>query len=89
MCRVKADIFWGKSKNIAPEIIHGIEKVLAVVTARTGEIHQQREFDFQRIVPAAEHIECIPEIPGLLVTVPSPFGIRIGIMAGTAAAVRA
>lgn len=36
-------MFWGgKAKDIAPEIIHGIEEVLAVVTACTGEIHRHR-----------------------------------------------
>lgn len=89
MCGIKADVFGGKTKDIAPEIIHGIEEVLAIVTACTGEIHQQWEFHFQRIIPAAEHIERMSEIPSLLVTIPPPFGIRIGVMTGTAAAVRA
>lgn len=89
MCRVEADIFWRKAKNIAPEIINGIEEVLAVMAACAGELHQQGEFDFQRIVPAAEHIQRMPEIPCVVVTVPSPFGIRVGVVAGTAVAVRA
>lgn len=53
MCRVKADIFGGKPKNIAPKIINGIQEVFAVVTARAGKLHQQRKFNFQSIVPAA------------------------------------
>ncbi len=56
MCRVEADIFGGKAEHIAPEIINGIEEVLAVMAACAGEFHQQGEFDFQCIVPAAEHI---------------------------------
>jgi hypothetical protein len=37
---VKADIFWGKAKNIAPEIVHGEEEVFAVMAACAGEIYQ-------------------------------------------------
>lgn len=40
MCGVKADIFGEKTKNIASEIINGVEEVLAVMAACLGEIHQ-------------------------------------------------
>ncbi len=39
MCGVEADIFWRKAKNIAPEIINGIEEVFAVMAACAGELH--------------------------------------------------
>ncbi len=89
MGRVQADIFGGKAKSIAPEIINGKEEVLAVMAACTGELHQQGEFDFQGVVPVAEHIQCMPEIPGIVVAVPTPFSIGVGVVPGTFAAVRA
>jgi len=91
MCGVKADIFGRNAKSIAPEIIYGIEEALAVMAACVGELHQQGEFHFQRIIPVAEHVKRMSEVPCFVAAVPSPFGIRIrvGIMAGTASAVRA
>lgn len=59
------------------------------MAARTGKLHQQGKFDPERIVPGAEHVKGMPEVPGFVVTVPSPFGIGVGIMAGTTGAVRA
>jgi len=87
MCGVQTDIFGGKTKSIASEIINCIEEVFAVMPAGTGEIHQQGEFHFQLVVPGAEHIERMPEIPDFVITVPSPFGIGVRVVAGTAAAV--
>ncbi len=87
MCRVQADILWGRAGNIASEIINCIEEIFAVVATRAGEFHQQGEFDFQGIVPAAQHVKRMPEIPCFFVTVPSPFSVRVGVAAGTAAAV--
>lgn len=43
---VKAYVFGGNAKGIAPEIINGIEEIFAVMAACVGEFHQQREFNF-------------------------------------------
>ena len=39
ICGVKADIFRWNAKGIAPEIIHGIEEVFAVMAACVSEFH--------------------------------------------------
>ena len=39
MCGVEADIIGGKAKNIAPEIINGIEEVFAVMAACIGKLY--------------------------------------------------
>ena len=77
MCGIKTDIFWCQPGAVPPEFVDGIEEVLAVVASGICELHQERKFDFQKAVPAAEHIQVMSEELGLIVAVPSPCGIRV------------
>ena len=81
MCGVKAYVFRRNAKGITPEIIYGIEEVFTVMAACASEFHQQGEFNFQCIVPAAQHVKRMPKVPCFVITVPSPFSIRVRIMA--------
>ena len=58
MSGIKTEILRRKPEGMAAKIIHGIEEVFAVVPACIRELHSQREFDFEGIVAAAEHIQC-------------------------------
>ena len=89
MRRVKAYIFRWNTKSITPKIIYGIKGVFTAMPACTGKLHQKGEFDFECIVPGAEHVKGMPEVPCFVIAVPAPFSIGVGIMAGTAGAVRA
>lgn len=84
MCGVKADIFRGQPEQMPSKVVNGVEKVFTVVASGTGKLHQKREFDFQAVVPAAEHVQGMPKKPCFIVTVPSPCGIRVRIMAAAA-----
>ena len=59
------------------------------MAACVSEFHQQREFNFQRIVPGAQHVKRMPEVPCFVIAVPSPCGIRVRIMAAAAVPVGA
>ncbi len=87
MCGAKADIFWGQPAQVPSEVVNGIEKVFTVMVPCAGKFHQKREFNFQPAVPAAEHVQGMPEKPCFIVAVPSPCGIRVRIMAGASAPV--
>ena len=89
VCGIKADILRGQSGAVPPEVVNGIEEVFAVVASGICELHQEREFNFQKAVPAAEHIEGMSEEPGFIVAVPPSCGIRVRIMAAAAFPVRA
>ena len=54
-----------------------------------GEVHQQWELSLELCIPGTEHIKGMPEIPAVIVAVPSPSRVRVGIMAPTAIAERA
>lgn len=63
MRRIKADVFRGNVRAVASEIIYGIEEVLAVVAARACKFHQERKLNLELVIPAAQHIERMAEIP--------------------------
>ena len=74
---IEADIPGGKSKAVAAEVIDGIKEVLAVMAPGISELHEQGQLDFKLIVPGAEHVEGVAEIPCFIVAVPAPAGIRV------------
>lgn len=78
---IKADIFWGKAKTVAAKVVYGKEEIFTVMAFVVRNFQENGEFGLKPVIPAAEHIECVPKIPGFVVAVPSPFRIRIGIMA--------
>lgn len=78
MCGVEADIFGGQPGAAPAEVIDGIEEVFAVMASGAGELHQERELNFQAAVPAAEHVEGMAEKPCFIVAVPPPRVIRVG-----------
>lgn len=78
---IKADILWEKPTGIAPEVIYGIEEVFAVMAFCTGKFHEEWKLGLQPVVPAAEHVKIVPEIPCPVAAVPAPFSIGVGIMA--------
>lgn len=45
MGRVEADVFWGKTEGMPPEVVNGVKEVLAVVPPCLRELHHYREFD--------------------------------------------
>ena len=83
-CRVRSQgrHFLGQPAQVPSEVVNGIEKVFTVMAPCAGKFHQKREFNFQPAVPAAEHIQGMPEKPCFIVAAPSPCGIRVRIMAG-------
>lgn len=86
---IKTDIPWEEPVSVTPEIINGIEEVPAVMPPCAGEVHQQWELNPELCIPGTEHIKGMPEIPAVIVAVPSPSRVRVGIMAPTAIAERA
>lgn len=60
---IKADILWEKPTGIAPEVIHGVEEVFAVMAFCTGKFHEEGKLGLQPAVSAAEHVKVVPEIP--------------------------
>ena len=83
---IKTDIPWGKPISVTAKTINGIKEVLAVMPPCAGEVHQERELDLKLCVPGTEHIKCMSEIPALVVAVPAPARVRVGIVAPTAIA---
>ena len=81
---IKTDIPWEKPVRVTPEIINGIKEVLAVMPPCASEVHQQGELSPELCIPGTEHIKGIPEIPAVIVAVPSPSRVRVGIMTATA-----
>ena len=59
------------------------------MAACVSQFHQQREFNFQCIVPGAQHIKSMSEEPCFVIAVPFPCGIRVRIMASAAVPERA
>ncbi len=84
MCGIKADVFGGQSGAVSAEVINGIKKVFAVMASGIRKFHQERRFNFQAVVPAAEHVQGMPEKLCFIVTVPSPCCIQVRIMAAAA-----
>ena len=52
------------------------------------KFQEQWKFDFKLAVATAEHVESMAEIPGIVIAVPSPSGIRVGVMAAAVFAER-
>ena len=50
------------------------------------KFHEQGKFDLELTVATAEHVESMSEIPGFVTAVPTPTGIRVGVMATTVSA---
>ncbi len=86
MCGIKADIYRGKAKAVAAKVIYGKKEIFTVMAFGIRKLQQEREFDLERAIPAAEHIEGMAEIPGIIATVPSPSGVRVRIMAAAVVA---
>ena len=84
MCTVKADIFGGQPGQMPSEVVNGVEEVFTVVAFGAGKLQQKREFNFQAVVSAAEHIQGMPEKPCFIVAVPAPCGIGVRIMTAAA-----
>lgn len=80
---IKADIFWGKAKTVAAKVVYGKEEIFTVMAFGIRKFQENGEFGLKPVISAAEHIESVTEIPVFVVTVPSPFCIRSGIMAAT------
>lgn len=83
---IKADIFRGKAKAAASKIIYGKKEIFTVMAFGIRKFEEDGEFNLKGIIPGAEHIKCMAEVPVLVVRVPPPFCIRIGIMAWAAVA---
>lgn len=83
---IQTDIPWEKPVRVTPEIINGIKEVLAVMPPCAGEVHQEGELNPELCIPGTEHIKGMPEIPAVIVAVPSPSRVRVGIMTATAIA---
>lgn len=81
MCGIKADIFRGKAKAVAAKVVYGKKEIFTVMVFGIRKLQQEGKFDPEHVIPAAEHIEGVAEIPVFIVAVPSPFGIRVGKMA--------
>lgn len=78
---IRADIFGGNAKAVASKVVYGKKEIFTVMAFGVRNFQKDGEFGLKAVIPAAEHIECVPKIPGFVVAVPSPFRIRIGIMA--------
>ncbi len=89
MGRIEADIFWRKSEGIPSEIVNCVEEIFAVMAYGIRKLHEQWQIDLQGIISGIEHVQSMSEIPCFFVAVPSPAGIRVGIMPPTAASIRA
>lgn len=89
MSRIEADVFVGKSEGIPSEIVNCVEEIFAVMAFGIRKLHEQWKIDFEGIISGTEHVQSMSEIPCFFVAVPSPAGIRVGIMTPTAASIRA
>ncbi len=56
VCGIEADVFGGKAKGIASEIVNGIEEIFAVMVPGTGKFHEQGEIYFKGIISGTEHV---------------------------------
>ena len=86
---IKTDILWEEPIGVTAKIINGIKEIFAVMPPCASKVHQQGELDLELCIPGTEHIEGMPEIPAVIVAVPSPSCVRVGIVAPTAIAERA
>ena len=86
---IQADIFWEKPVCIVSKIIYSIEKVFTVMSLCGSKPEQQGKFGLELVIPGAEKIQSVSEIPVFVTAVPSPFCIRIGIMSVAVVPIRA
>lgn len=63
---IEADKFWGKTQEIAPEIVSCEEEIFAVMAFGIGKLHEEREIDLKDIISGSEHVQSMPEIPCFL-----------------------
>ena len=89
MCRIQTDIFRRQPAAVTAKTVYSIKKIFAVVASGIGKVHKERKFNLKFSVPAAEHVKRMAKKPCLIITVPAPAGIRIGVMPSTGAAKRA
>lgn len=86
---IQADVSREKPINIAAKFINGKEEVFAVMAPDIRKVYQKGEFHLKLTVPTEEHIKRMSEIPGLIVAVPAPGSIRVGIVPPEGTAERA
>lgn len=89
MCRIQTDIFRRQPAAVTSKTVYSIKKIFTVMASGTGKVHKERKFNLKFSVPAAEHVKSMAKKPCLIITVPAPAGIRIGVMPSTGAAERA
>ena len=53
---IEADKFWGKTQEIAPEIVSCEEEIFAVMAFGIGKLHEEREIDLKDIEIASTMI---------------------------------
>lgn len=80
MCRVQADIFRLNPRGMPAKCVNGIKEVDAVMALGRGEAGKEREIGLRGGVIAAKHVKGMAKVPVLLMAVPAPGGIRVGIM---------
>ena len=68
---IREDIFRGKFKAVAAKVVYVKKEIFTVMAFDTCKLQQYREFDPKRVIPAAEYIEGVAEMPGFIVAVPS------------------
>ncbi len=56
VCGIEADVFGGKAKGIASEIVNGIEEIFAVMPPGIGKFHEQGKIYFKGIISGTEHV---------------------------------
>lgn len=78
---IQTDVLGGKAKTVTPEVVDGIKEIFAVMTSGIRKFQEDRELHLKGVISAAEHIKGVAEKPGFVVTVPSPSGIWVRIMA--------
>ncbi len=50
VCGIEVDVFGGKAKGIASEIVNGIEEIFAVMALGIGKFHEQGKIYFKGII---------------------------------------
>ena len=81
MCRVQAEVPDRDIRMNGFKFPEGDDGTDAVMSSGIQKTDMQRQVNTDLCIVGAEHIKHMPKIEGLLVTVPSPVGIRIGEMA--------
>ena len=72
MGRIQTDILRAEFRYVPFELIDGIKKIFAVMASCRRELHQERQVDPQRIVPARQEIHGMSIEPLVLAAVESP-----------------